>query len=53
MARFRNSSGEQRFIPIATPQVVDPDGLFDVPDEFAAATEAQPFFTPAPKKGDS
>ena len=54
MARFRNSSPEQRFIPEATPQVVDPDSMFDVPDERASAFEVQPFFVPVPtaKKGD-
>lgn len=45
VARFRNSSGEQRAIPEATPQVVDPDGLFDVPDDRADAFSAQPWFT--------
>ena len=53
MARFRNSSGETRSIPEATPQVVEPDGLFTVPDDRAEAFAGQPFFTPvADKKGD-
>lgn len=55
MARFRNSSNDERFIPEGTPQVVAPDGLFEVPDDRAAAFEAQPWFTPAAeakKKGD-
>ena len=57
MARFRNVSDDTRTIPEATPQVVEPDGLFDVPDDRADAFEAQPWFAPAApskttKKGD-
>jgi hypothetical protein len=57
VARFRNTSDDPRFIPEATPQLVEPDGLFEVPDDRAEACEAQPWFAPAPaskttKKGD-
>ena len=57
MARFRNTSDDTREIPEATPMVVAPDGLFDVPDDRADAFEAQPWFAPAPaaksvKKGE-
>ena len=47
MARFRNTSDDTRFIPEASPQTVEPDGLFDVPDDRADAFEAQPYFAPA------
>ena len=56
MARFRNVSDDTRFIPEAGVSV-EPDGLFDVPDDRADAFEAQPWFAPATpktttKKGD-
>lgn len=47
MARFRNISDDTRQIPEATPQVVAPDGLFEVPDDRAEAFAEQPWFTPA------
>lgn len=47
MARFRNTSDDVREIPEATPMVVQPDGLFEVPDDRAEAFEAQPWFAPA------
>jgi hypothetical protein len=50
MARFRNTSDDVRFIPEATPSTVEPDGLFDVPDDRADAFEAQPWFAPATPK---
>ena len=58
MARFRNTSDDTRMIPEATPQVVEPDGLFEVPDDRADAFDEQPWFAPAPaskttKKGDA
>ena len=48
MARFRNISPDERFIPDAVPNVVGPDGLFEVPDEKADGFAAQPWFAPAP-----
>lgn len=48
MARFRNVSDDARLIPEATPQLVEPDGLFEVPDDRADAFESQPWFAPAP-----
>jgi hypothetical protein len=54
MARFRNTSDDTREVPWATPMVVPPDALFEVPDEHADAVEAQPWFapaSPAKKKG--
>lgn len=55
MARFRNISDSAREIPEATPMLVPPDGLFEVPDDRAAAFEEQPWFapaSPAKKKGE-
>ena len=55
MARFRNTTDRVLFVPEATPQSVDPDGLFDVPDNRAAAFEESPHFAPAnpPRKPKS
>ena len=57
MARFRNVSDDARMIPEGSPQLVEPDALFEVPDDRADAFEAQPWFEPAPaskstKKGE-
>lgn len=57
MAQFRNVSDDVRFVPEGSPQTVEPDGLFEVPDDRAEAFEAQPWFKPAAahtttKKGD-
>lgn len=47
MAVFRNVSNSARMIPKGSPTLVEPDGLFTVPDELAEQFEAQPYFKPA------
>jgi hypothetical protein len=44
--RFRNVSDDTRSIP-ELGITVEPDGLFDVPEDRADAFEAQPWFAPA------
>ena len=56
MARFRNVYTEALFVPEGTPQSVEPDGLFEVSDDRAAAFEESPYFAPVatktPRKGE-
>lgn len=47
MARFRNTTNRALWVPEGSPQTVPPEGLFDVPDDRAAAFEESPHVAPA------